>query len=93
MVVNKTYKTIFSEKLGTYIAVSENVKAKGKRSSSSKLLSIGIAVAVTFAMQGTTQADTVVDINGNKIEFTTAGGVIEFIDGGTITGLTSLTLN
>ncbi|QPT39037.1 Haemagglutinin [Oligella ureolytica] len=47
--MNKIYKSIWNEQTGTYVAVSENTKAKGKRSSSALLAS-----AILAAVLGTT---------------------------------------
>ncbi|CAM5212825.1 hypothetical protein OURE66S_03939 [Oligella ureolytica] len=47
--MNKTYKTVWSDSSGTYVAVSENTRARGKRSSSSKSLAsavVGVVAAI-----------------------------------------------
>lgn len=74
--MNKAYKTIWSESSGTYVAVSENVKAKGKRSSSSKTLA-GVKLAVKVA-----NAFLVVGIGAVTLSAYAATG----IDGGTGSG-------
>lgn len=42
--MNKIYRTVYSETLGTWVAVSENTAARGKRSSSKT----GAAVAAAM---------------------------------------------
>ncbi|WP_167752860.1 YadA-like family protein [Pusillimonas caeni] len=92
--MNKAYKSIYNERTGTFVAVSENSKARGKRSSSRVRAAGGLAAAVAAGalFMGSALADVVVDEPGNTIEFTTPGGNIDFQGGGTITGLTGLTV-
>ncbi|MBV4397398.1 hypothetical protein KU392_09055, partial [Advenella alkanexedens] len=62
--MNRIYKSIWNEQTGTYVAVSENVKAKGKRSGSSVLASAILAITVGVSAQ----AQTVTVGNGFNVE-------------------------
>lgn len=80
--MNRIYKSIWNEQTGTYVAVSENVKAKGKRSGSSVLAGALLAVAMGTTAQA--QSITVGDnapVTGNTIEFSSGSGKISGLDG------------
>lgn len=94
--MNRAYRTVYNEHTGTFVAVAENVKAKGKRSSSrvSKIKAGGIAtIAAGSLFMGSAMADVVIDEADNTIEFNTPGGHINFQGGGSITGLTDLSVS
>ncbi|WP_372372768.1 YadA-like family protein [Alcaligenes faecalis] len=103
--MNHVYKTIWNEQTGTFVAVSEHKKAKGKRSSScvtggkrsSFSARMGWGALLTASALATSNAWAVVDIPGggqdNVINFTSPGGTIEFLGGGSIVGLSSLTIS
>ena len=84
--MNKIYKSIWNEQTGTYVAVSENTKARGKRSSSALLAS-----AILAAVVGTAQAQETITV-GNEESFT-GNEIIFSSNAGTITGLTSVGLS
>ncbi|NLA51250.1 MAG: hypothetical protein GX860_03860, partial [Alcaligenaceae bacterium] len=44
--MNKIYKSIWNEQTGTYVAVSENTKGRGKRSSAKKIAMAGVVLAI-----------------------------------------------
>jgi trimeric autotransporter adhesin len=43
--MNKTYRTVWNETTGTYVAAQETAKGRGKKSSTSKLISSAFGVA------------------------------------------------
>lgn len=97
--MNRTYKSVYNESTGTFVAVAENVKAKGKRSSSRVKTTLAGLVAAVALVAGSAFADVVINEPGNTIIFTDNPGIIEFEEsgsainfsnGGSITGLTSL---
>ncbi|MBY6348195.1 hypothetical protein E5C31_19720 [Providencia rettgeri] len=102
--MNHVYKTIWNEQTGTFVAVSENKNAKGKRSSScvagakhpSFAARLGLAAILTASALGMSNVWAAVEIPGdglgNVINFTAPGGTIEFTGGGSIVGLSSLTI-
>src|SRR3546814_10462882 len=58
--MNKTYRTVWCEATGTFVAVGENVRARGKRTSGARTLArAALAVAVAGAM-GAAQADVTI---------------------------------
>ncbi|CAM4378938.1 YadA-like family protein [Kerstersia similis] len=88
--MNKAYRNVWSEATGTFVAVAENVKARGKRSSSAKTLAtVALAVAALGAT-GAAQADVTLDgstpvvTDGTEIIFENGAGKITFTDGGEI---------
>ncbi|MCP1633080.1 autotransporter adhesin [Kerstersia gyiorum] len=88
--MNKAYRNVWSEATGTFVAVAENVKARGKRSSSAKTLAkVTLAVAALGAA-GAAQADVTLDgstpvvTDGAEIIFENGAGKITFTNGGTI---------
>ncbi|MDX3893442.1 YadA-like family protein [Pusillimonas sp.] len=93
--MNKAYKSIYNERTGTFVAVSENSKARGKRSSSRVRAAGGLAAAVAAGafFMGAAWADVDIPNAGedNVINFNTPGGSIDFTGGGSINGLTSIT--
>ena len=91
--MNRSYKSIWNEATGTFVAVAENVNTKGKRSSSVR--KGGILAAVGALTLSATAAMAAVDIpeSGNEINFDSSGGSINFGDGGSITGLADLTIS
>ncbi len=103
--MNHVYKTIWNEQTGTFVAVSENKTAKGKRSSScvkggkcSALSArMGWAACLTVGALAVSNAWAAVEIPGdgqsNLINFTAPGGTIQFTGGGSIVGLSSLTVS
>ncbi len=103
--MNHIYKTIWNEQTGTFVAVSENKAAKGKRSSScvkggkrsSFSARMGLLALLTASALAVSDAWAVVEIPGdgqdNTINFTSPGGTIQFVGGGSIVGLSSLTIS
>ena len=103
--MNHIYKTIWNEQTGTFVAVSENKAAKGKRSSScvkggkrsSFSARMGLLALLTASALAVSNAWAVVEIPGdgqdNTINFTSPGGTIQFVGGGSIVGLSSLTIS
>ena len=94
--MNRIYKTVWSEQAGTFVAVSENSKGRGKRSSSSVLKSGGVAamLAAGALLMNGAAADVVIPEGGNEITFNAPGGRIVFSGGGgSITGLSALTVS
>ncbi|WP_368935229.1 YadA-like family protein [Alcaligenes faecalis] len=103
--MNHIYKTIWNEQTGTFVAVSENKAAKGKRSSScvkggkrsSFSARMGLLAVLTASALAVSNAWAVVEIPGdgqdNAINFTSPGGTIQFVGGGSIVGLSSLTIS
>ncbi|WP_045931865.1 YadA-like family protein [Alcaligenes faecalis] len=103
--MNHIYKTIWNEQTGTFVAVSENKAAKGKRSSScvkggkrsSFSTRMGLLALLTASALAVSNAWAVVEIPGdgqdNTINFTSPGGTIQFVGGGSIVGLSSLTIS
>ncbi|WP_283738214.1 ESPR-type extended signal peptide-containing protein [Alcaligenes faecalis] len=103
--MNHIYKTIWNEQTGTFVAVSENKAAKGKRSSScvkggkrsSFSSRMGLLALLTASALAVSNAWAVVEIPGdgqdNTINFTSPGGTIQFVGGGSIVGLSSLTIS
>ncbi|NLN69095.1 MAG: hypothetical protein GX143_13210, partial [Alcaligenaceae bacterium] len=88
--MNRIYKSIWNEQTGTYVAVSENVKAKGKRSGASLLAGVVLAVAMGASAQA--QTVTVGDdpaVGGNSIVFSSGTGVIRGLDTFDITDLSN----
>ncbi|MFA5703718.1 MAG: YadA-like family protein [Advenella sp.] len=79
--MNRIYKSIWNEQTGTYVAVSENVKAKGKRSGSSVLAGALLAVAMGTTAQA--QSITIGSDPANSY----LGDSIVFSAPGTISGL------
>ncbi|QTC01526.1 YadA-like family protein [Alcaligenes sp. SORT26] len=102
--MNHVYKTIWNEQTGTFVAVSENKNAKGKRSSScvagakhpSFAARLGLAAILTASALGMSNVWAAVEIPDegldNVINFTAPGGTIRFTGGGSIVGLSSLTI-
>ena len=90
--MNRSYKSIWNEATGTFVAVAENVNTKGKRSSSVR--KGGILAAVGALTLSATAAMAAVDIpeSGNEINFDSSGGSINFGAGGSIIGLSNLTV-
>lgn len=43
--MNKTYKTVWNETTGTYVAASETAKSRGKKSTSKKVLALALLAA------------------------------------------------
>ncbi|MHC3922830.1 YadA-like family protein [Alcaligenes nematophilus] len=103
--MNHVYKTIWNEQTGTFVAVSEHKKAKGKRSSScvkggkraSFSARMGWGALLTASALAMSNAWAAVEIPGdgqnNLIDFTSPGGTIRFAGGGSIVGLSSLTIS
>ncbi|WP_181363836.1 YadA-like family protein [Alcaligenes faecalis] len=103
--MNHIYKTIWNEQTGTFVAVSENKAAKGKRSSScvkggkrsSFSARMGLLALLTASALAVSNAWAVVEIPGdgqdNTINFSSPGGTIQFVGGGSIVGLSSLTIS
>ncbi len=103
--MNHVYKTIWNEQTGTFVAVSEHKKAKGKRSSScvkggkraSFSARMGWLALLTASALAMSNAWAAVEIPGdgqnNLIDFTSPGGSIRFTGGGSIVGLSSLTIS
>ncbi|MGO3870064.1 MAG: YadA-like family protein [Alcaligenes sp.] len=103
--MNHVYKAIWNEKTGTFVAVSEHKKAKGKRSSScvtggkrsSFSARMGLVALLTASALAMSNAWAVVEIPGdgqnNLINFTSPGGTIQFMGGGSIVGLSNLTIS
>ncbi|QCP82951.1 hypothetical protein D0C27_14110, partial [Alcaligenes faecalis] len=103
--MNHVYKTIWNEQTGTFVAVSEHKKAKGKRSSScvkggkraSFSARMGWLALLTASALAMSNAWAAVEIPGdgqnNLIDFTSPGGTIRFTGGGSIVGLSSLTIS
>ncbi|MBX6963013.1 YadA-like family protein [Alcaligenes faecalis] len=103
--MNHVYKAIWNEKTGTFVAVSEHKKAKGKRSSScvtggkrsSFSARMGLLALLTASALAMSNAWAVVEIPGdgqnNLIHFTSPGGTIQFTGGGSIVGLSNLTIS
>lgn len=93
-IVNRIYKTVWSEQAGTFVAVSEISKGRGKRSGSSVSKAAGaIALAGASALvMGNALADVVIPEGENRINFTSPNGRIDFGSGGSIVGLSSLTV-
>ena len=64
--MNRTFKSIWNQSTGTFVAVAENVKSQGKRTSSSRAgaifsavaaVGLGAGMAAPIAMASTTVAD------------------------------------
>ncbi|CAM5337929.1 YadA-like family protein [Alcaligenes faecalis] len=104
--MNHVYKTIWNEQTGTFVAVSEHKKAKGKRSSScvkggkraSFSARMGWVALLTASALAMSNAWAAVEIPGdgqnNLIDFTSPGGTIRFTGGGgSIVGLSSLMIS
>ncbi|WP_369327092.1 YadA-like family protein [Alcaligenes nematophilus] len=104
--MNHVYKTIWNEQTGTFVAVSEHKKAKGKRSSScvkggkraSFSARMGWLALLTASALAMSNAWAAVEIPGdgqsNLIDFTSPGGTIRFTGGGgSIVGLSSLMIS
>ena len=75
--MNRTFKSIWNQSTGTFVAVAENVKSQGKRTSSSRAgaifsavaaVGLGAGMAAPIAMASTTVAD-----DNNNIVVTDAG--------------------
>ncbi|MBO9357648.1 hypothetical protein GG851_26960 [Bordetella petrii] len=98
--MNKTYRTVWCEATGTYVAVAENVKARGKRTSGARILArAALAVAVAGGA-GAARADVTIadganpgNWDGNEIAFSNGTGRIVFGQGGTVTGLNDAALD
>lgn len=96
--MNHVYKTIWNEQTGTFVAVSENKTAKGKRSSScvkggkcSALSArMGWAACLTVGALAVSNAWAAVEIPGdgqsNLINFTAPGGTIQFTGEAALSG-------
>ena len=54
--MNKTYRIIFNQHTGTYVAVAEFTHARGKASRGTKLLAPVVAAAGVLLMSGLAQA-------------------------------------
>lgn len=98
--MNKTYRTVWCESTGTYVAVGENVKARGKRTSGARLLSRAAFAVLAAGAAGVSYADVTIPDStnpggwdGNQIVFDGGSGSIVFRQGGTVTGLTDATLD
>ena len=103
--MNHVYKTIWNEQTGTFVAVSENKTARGKRSSScvkggkrsSFSARMGLVSLLTASALAVSNAWAAVEIPGdgqnNLINFTSPGGTIQFTGGGSIVGLSNLTIS
>ena len=90
--MNKSYKSIYNESTGTFVAVAENVKARGKRSSSRVRAAAGLAiVAASATLMGSALAAVEIDDLNDTITFTGASGTITGVT--EIVGLTDLTLS
>ncbi|WP_345371122.1 ESPR-type extended signal peptide-containing protein, partial [Paenalcaligenes hermetiae] len=59
--MNRVYKTVWSEKTGTFIAVSEHKKTRGKRSGSVKAAVVGAVLATGSLVMGDALAATGID--------------------------------
>src|SRR5690606_37677050 len=84
--MNKTYKSIYNERTGTFVAVAENVKAKGKRASSRVRAAGGVAALLASGslLMSVALADVVVSNDDNQVEFTNGVGTIVAADGLTL---------
>lgn len=75
--MNRTFKSIWNQSTGTFVAVAENVKSQGKRTSSSRAGAIFSAVAAVGLGAGMTapiaMASTTVADDSNNIVVTDAG--------------------
>lgn len=91
--MNRSYKSIWNEATGTFVAVAENVNTKGKRSSSVRKGGILAAVGALTLSATAAMAAVVIPENGNEINFTTPNGSINFTTGGSIVGLSDLTIS
>lgn len=45
--MNKSYKSVWNETTGTYVAASETAKARGKKTSSGKALAMALVAGAT----------------------------------------------
>ncbi len=96
--MNQAHKSIYNERTGTFVAVAENVKGRGKRSSGSQVARAAAAAAIVSASIMATGVLAAVDIpndgEDNKIVFTGPGdGEIEFQWSGSISGLSGLSVS
>ncbi|MEZ2625234.1 ESPR-type extended signal peptide-containing protein, partial [Paenalcaligenes hominis] len=91
--MNRAYRSIYNERTGTFVAVAEHSKARGKKSSSAKQIATAATLGVSLLMGGPALADIVLDEAQNKIEFTQAGGTIDFGSQGQIKGLQQLSVS
>ncbi len=90
--MNRAYKTVYNEHTGTFVAVAENVNAKGKRSSSrvNKIKASGIATIAAGALfMGSAMAQVVV--GGDQIGDPSDSTIVFSGGNGSITGVTSIT--
>ncbi|HYG41601.1 MAG TPA: ESPR-type extended signal peptide-containing protein, partial [Bordetella sp.] len=98
--MNKTYRTVWCEATRTFVAVAENVRARGKRTSGARMLARAALVVAIAGGLGAAQATvsipdstTPADWDGNEILFSDGSGRIVFNQGGTVTGLDDAALN
>ena len=92
--MNKAYKSIYNERTGTFVAVSENAKARGKRSSSRRRAGgLAATVAAGAIFMGSALAAVDIPEDGNEINFNASGGSINFTGSGSIIGLADLDLS
>src|SRR5699024_2829259 len=68
----------------TFVAVAENVSARGKKSSSSRMMrNVAVAVTAGLIASGTAFADVDIDEDTNTIEFIGDAGTITNVAAGT----------
>ena len=82
--MNKAYRTVYNEQTRTFVAVAENVSARGKKSSSSRMMrNVAVAVTAGLIASGTAFADVDIDEDTNTIEFIGDAGTITNVAAGT----------
>jgi len=83
--MNRTYRTVYNEILGTWVAVSENTKARGKRSSTKT----ATAIAVSLVWGGTMLSGVAYAGGGIYVNDNGDSTCAHVTDGGTTGGTTS----
>lgn len=71
--MNRTYKTIWNEQTGTYVAVAENTKGRGKRSNVTETAVLGLVLAVMGGWSTPVSADYAVGGFVSNVTGTTSG--------------------
>ena len=77
--MNRIHKSIFNEQTGTYVAVSENTKAKGKKGNK-VLAATALSVALGLGAMGSAQAQLVSACSGVSLP----GSVVKDVVGGVL---------
>lgn len=77
--MNKIFKTVYNEVIGSWVAVSEITKTGGKKSKSSKTALAALTLGMISAWGGVASGQTSPTANGFKIHITD-GGIVNGID-------------